>query len=68
MDRKKKEREIAETKGTISGLNAKVDKVDKFLDHEEQYSKRNCLLIHGFDEENQGNTDEVVINILKKRK
>ena len=36
------------------------------MDRQEQHSRRNCLLIHGIDEENQENTDEVVINALKQ--
>ena len=65
-DRKKKEQEIAELKSTINSLNVRLDKADRALDCQEQYSRRNCLLIHGIDEENQENTDEVVINVLKK--
>ena len=63
---KKKEQEIAELKSTINSLNVRLDKADRALDCQEQYSRRNCLLIHGIDEENQENTDEVVINVLKK--
>ena len=65
-DRRGKEREIAELKSTINSLNVRLDKADRALDRQEQYSRRNCLLIHGIDEENQENTDEVVINVLKK--
>ena len=50
----------------INGLNLSLDKVDKGLDHQEQYCRRNYLLIHGINEEDQENTDEVVVNILKK--
>ena len=60
-DRREKEREIAELKSTINSLNVRLDKADRALDRQEQYSRRNCLLIHGIDEENQENTDEVVI-------
>ena len=65
-DRKKKEQEIAELKSTINSLNVRLDKADRALDCQEQYSRRNCFLIHGIDEENQENADEVVINVLKK--
>ena len=65
-DRREKEREIAELKSTINSLNVSLGKADRALDGQEQYSRRNCLLIHGTDEENQENTDEVVINVLKK--
>ena len=65
-DRREKEREIAELKSTINSLNVRLGKADRALDGQEQYSRRNFLLIHGTDEENQENTDEVVINVLKK--
>ena len=65
-DRREKEREIAELKSTINSLNVRLDKADRALDRQEQYSRRNCLLIHGIDEENQENTNEVVINVFKK--
>ena len=65
-DRREKEQEIAELKSAINSLNVRLDKDDRVLDLQEQYSRRNCLLIHGIDEENQENTDEVVIHILKK--
>ena len=65
-DRRDKEWEIAELKSTINSLNVKLDKANRALDRQEQYSRRNCLLIHGTDEEKRENTDEVVINVLKK--
>ena len=65
-DRRQKEWEIAELKITINSLNVRLDKADRTLDCQEQYPRRNCLLIYGIDEENQENTDEVVINVLKK--
>ena len=66
VNRREKEREIAELKSTISRLDARVDKVERVLDRKEQYCSRNRLLIHGFNNENLENTDDVVINILKK--
>ena len=65
-DSREKEREIAELKNTINGLNVRLDKIDRALDRQEKYSRRNCLLIHDIDEEKLENTDAVVINILNK--
>ena len=42
VDRKEKEREIAELKSTINSLNVRLDKADRALDRQEQYSRRNC--------------------------
>lgn len=51
---------------TNDNLNLGLGKVDRALDCLEQYCRRNCKLIHGINEENQENTDAVVITILKK--
>ena len=61
-DRRQKEQEIAELKSTINGLNVRLDKVEKALDCQEQYSRRNCLLIYRIDKENQESTDEFITN------
>ena len=45
VNRRKKEQEIAELKRTVDGLNVSLDKRDWALDCQEQYSRRNCLLI-----------------------
>ena len=47
LDGSEKELEIAELKNTINRLNVRPHKVDRALDRQEQYSRRNCLLIHG---------------------
>ena len=35
------------------------------MDRQEQYSRRNCLLIHGIKEEKDENTDNVVIKFIQ---
>ena len=44
-DRREKEREIAKLKSTINSLNVRLGKADRALVCQEQYSRRNCLLI-----------------------
>ena len=66
LDRREKEQEIAELKSNINSLNARLDKADRVLDRQKQYSRVNCLLIHDIEKENQENADEVVINVLKQ--
>ena len=46
-DREEKERQISELKNEVKYLNEKVETMDRSLDRHEQYSRRNCLLIHG---------------------
>ena len=40
---------------------------DRSIDSQEQYSRRNCALLHGVKEEKNENTDEVFINIISKQ-
>ena len=49
----------------VLGLTEKVDKLSSLVDRQEQYSKRNCILIHGVKENQNEDTDEVVINKMK---
>ena len=40
--------------------------MDRSLDRHEQYSRRNCLLIHGVKENEKEDTDKVVIEFFEK--
>ena len=64
--RKEKERQILELKNEVKYLNEKVETMDRSLDRHEQYSRRNCLLIHGVKENEKEDTDEVVIEFFEK--
>ena len=46
----------------VSGLTEKVDKLSSLVDRQEQYSRRNCGLIHGVKENQNEDTDEIVLN------
>ena len=35
------------------------------MDQQEQYSRRNCLLIHGITEGNQENTDDLALEVFR---
>ena len=59
-DRREKEREIKELKENISTLSKRLDDLDSVIDRQEQYSRRNCLLLHGIEEESNENTDQCV--------
>ena len=65
-DRKEKERQISDLKNEVKYLNEKVETMDRSLDHHEQYSRRNCLLIHGVKENEKEDTDEVVTEFFEK--
>ena len=65
-DRKQKQKEIAELKEELASLRKRFFQVDKTLDCQEQYSRRNCVLSYGVDEKNNDDTDQEIINIIKK--
>ena len=44
-----------------------METIDRGLDCHEQYSRRNCLLIHGVKENKKEHTDEIVIEFFKKK-
>ena len=58
IDQKKKNEMINSLEKKVLGLTETVIPVDK----QEQYSRRNCILIHGVKENQNKDTDEVVIN------
>ena len=43
-----------------------IDLLEKKFDDSEQYSRRNCLLVHGVEEKEQENTDNIVLNVMKE--
>ena len=48
-----------------SFLTKKLEEMDAVLDRQEQYSKRDCLLIHGVDEVEGEDTDELSIEVIE---
>ena len=59
--------EIAQRDETIKSLQSQVDETRAQLDDLEQYSRRNCLLIHGVPETTPQNTDNIVRNLAKDK-
>ena len=52
----------------VLGLTEKDDKLPSLFDRQDQYSRRNCILIHGVKEIQNEDTNEVVINKIKSEK
>ena len=44
-----------------------IESLKDCLDRPEQYSRRNCLLIHGLPESKNENIDELVIDTIKEK-
>ena len=39
-------------------MNEKIEKLERIVDRQEQYARRNCLLLHGIAEGERENNDE----------
>ena len=65
-DRNEKKRQISELKNEIKYLNEKVETMDRSLGRHEQYSRRNCRLIHNVEKNKKEDTDEIVIEFFEK--
>ena len=64
--RKKKKKIINGLKNEVSSLKERIDLLEKKSDDSEQYSRRNCLLVHGVEEQEQENTDNIVLSVIKE--
>ena len=62
----KKEEEIKLFKKENSYLNKRLLEMDVEVDSQEQYSRRNCLLVHGEVEETVEDTNEKIMNTLQQ--
>ena len=64
-DRAEKEKIINELQKSVNDMSATIESLKSCLDRQEQYSRRNCLLIHGLPELKNENTDELIIDTIK---
>ena len=49
-------------------MRERIELLEKKSDDSEQYSSRNCLLVHGVKEEEHENTDNIVLNVIKEHR
>ena len=61
-----KEKIISELQKNVDDMSATIESLRGCLDRQEQYSRRNCLLIHGLPESKNENADELVIDTVKE--
>ena len=66
VDRKEREEEIKNLKSEVRILKKENEDLEKQMDEQEQYSRRNCLLLHGVAEEQDEETDKVSVDVIKK--
>ena len=45
----------------------RIDKLEDLVDRREQYSRRNCLLVHGIPESNDENTGDLVLKTINEK-
>ena len=50
----------------MSDLNISVKILENQLDYQEQYSRRNCILIHGITETQDENTDDISLRTINE--
>ena len=53
-------------KSDMVSMNEKIENLERIVIRQEQYSLRNCLLLHGIAEGERQNTDELVLETLNK--
>ena len=63
---KSNNKEIKRLRKENSYLTKRLDEIDAALDRQEQYSRRNCLLIHGADEVESEDTNELSIKVVEE--
>ena len=63
-DREKNNDIIGNLQMEVRTLSSKVSKHEKQADQQEQYSRRNCLLVHGIKEVRGEATDDIIIETV----
>ena len=48
----------------MSKINERTEELEKKIGLQEQYSRRNCILIHGIAENKEENTDQQAIDFI----
>ena len=62
QERQEKDKIIDIMKSVMVNMNEKIEKLERIVDRQEQYSRRNCLLLHSITEDERENTDELVLD------
>ena len=67
LELKEKDKKIAALENNMNRMTKTLENLNHKLDQQEQYSRRNCLLIHNVPEEKDENTDDKVINVIQEK-
>ena len=66
-EREEKDKIIDTMKSDMVNMNEKIEKLERIVDRQEQYSRCNCLLLYGIAEGERENTGELVLETLNKK-
>ena len=66
-ERKEKDELINSLQTEVSSLKVEVKNLEKKTDDQEQYSHKNCLLIHGLNETKTEDTDKMVLDVISDK-
>ena len=58
---------IGSIKSEMVNMNKQIEKLERIVDRQEQYSRRNCLLLYGIAECERENTGDLVLETLYER-
>ena len=67
QERLEKDKIIDIVKNDVFNMNEKIEKQEKIVYKQEQYLRRNCLLLHGIAEGERENTDALVFEALNEK-
>ena len=65
-DGREKDAIIAALQSELKNSNIKVEDLEKKIERQEQYSKRNCIIIHGLKEEKNESTNDKVVKLFRE--
>ena len=65
-DGREKDAIIATLQNELKSATMKVQDLEKEMERQEQYSRRNCILIHGLKEEMDESTDDRVLKLFRE--
>ena len=66
-DGHEKDKIIKSLSKKTSKMAQRIDKLVNLVDRQEQYLRRNCLLVHGIVETNDENTDDLVLKTINEK-
>ena len=65
-DRREKDAIIVALQSELKNSNIKVEDLEKKIERQEQYSRRNCIIIHGLKEEKKESTNDKVVRLFRE--